>query len=62
VNWRHFPIVSVRPDADQDLARRETLHSLLDGRAKWPDGTPREIGVPLYERMQLAIARREVQP
>lgn len=47
-----FPILAPRPDANHVIAREETLHSLLDGRARWPDGTPREIGVPLYERMK----------
>ena len=42
------------------MARRETLDSLLDGRAKWPDGSVREIGVPLYERLRAKeIADRE---
>lgn len=46
------PIVTPRGVPHEDMAREEQLHSLLDGRARWPDGTPREIGVPLYERMR----------
>lgn len=49
---RNFTVASVRPDADAIIARDETLHSLLDGRARWPDGTVRAIGVPYYERMK----------
>lgn len=30
-----------RPNAIADHMRAETMHSLLDGRALWPDGTPR---------------------
>jgi hypothetical protein len=42
------------------MGRRETLDSLLDGRAKWPDGSPREISAPLYERLRLkALADKE---
>lgn len=33
-------------------AREEQIHSLVDGRARHPDGRIREIGVPLYERMR----------
>lgn len=55
-----YTIATVRPDAHHDMARRETLDSLLDGRAKWPDGRPREIGIPLYERVRLkALADTE---
>jgi hypothetical protein len=53
-----FVINTVRPDAHFDMMRRETLESLLDGRAKWPDGTPRDIPVPLYERLKLKEAER----
>jgi len=49
---RYHPVVNSRPDADHIIAREETLHSLLDGRARWPDGRPREIGTPLYERLK----------
>lgn len=49
---RNFTVSCTRPDADSIIAREETLHSLLDGRARWPDGRPREIGVPYYERMK----------
>lgn len=45
--------VTIRPDAHHDMGRRETLDSLLDGRAKWPDGSVRAIDVPLYERLRL---------
>lgn len=51
-------LAHVRPDAHFDMMRRETIQSLLDPTAKWPDGTPREIGVPLYERMRQKAAER----
>ena len=51
-------LVTIRPDAHLDMMRRETLESLVDGRAKWPDGTPRAIPVPFYERMREKEARR----
>lgn len=49
---RHFTVKGPTPNAHCDMMRLETLESLLDGRAKWPDGTVREIGVPLYERLR----------
>lgn len=52
---RRFTVASVHPNAYHDAARRETSDSLLDGRAKWPDGSPREIGAPLYERTRAAM-------
>lgn len=56
------PLFTVRADAHLDMMRRETLESLLDPRAKWPDGSVREIGVPLWERMKLAEAARRAEP
>lgn len=38
---RRFKTQNFRPDAFVDPAREEQLHSLLDGRARWPDGTLR---------------------
>ncbi|TWA89552.1 hypothetical protein FBZ96_11920 [Bradyrhizobium stylosanthis] len=49
---RNFTVTCIRPDADAVVAREETLHSLLDGRARWPDGTPRQISTPYYERLK----------
>ncbi len=34
-------IVGARPDSKMDHARRETIASLVDGVARYPDGTPR---------------------
>lgn len=45
-------ITTPRGVPHEDMAREEQLHSLLDGRARWPDGTRRAIDVPLYERMR----------
>lgn len=56
---RQFAIISNRPDAHHDMGRRDTIDSLLDGRAKWPDGSVREIGVPLYERVRLRELERK---
>lgn len=47
-----FPILNSRADANYIVARDETLHSLLDGRARNPDGSLRQISPPLYERMK----------
>ncbi len=57
-----FMVQGIRPDAHHDMMRRETVESLLDPRAKWPDGTVRQIGVPLWERMKLAEAAKRVEP
>lgn len=38
---RRFKLQNFRPDAFVDPAREEQMHSLLDGRARWPDGTLR---------------------
>ena len=48
----HVPLPRVRPDAHLDMQRAETLYSLTDGRARWPDGRLREIPVPLYDRLR----------
>ncbi len=38
---RNFTITGVRPSSKEDHARRETVQSLIDGVARWPDGRPR---------------------
>lgn len=49
---RNFTVSCIRPDADAIVARDEMLHSLMDGRARWPDGTLRQHAAPLYERLK----------